>query len=90
MDFGKGELSEREKTFYRRFSKEILSLGRSLPESAQSDALRFLIAVFRDKLGRRTEFFPKLLSPAWSIIYWLSRDSASRTRPLKKEDVRMQ
>ena len=87
IDFGKSKLSKREKTFYQRFSKEILSLCRSLPESAQTDAMLFLMKYSGVNLGDELDFFANYYPPVWSILYWLSHNPASRARRLKKGDV---
>ena len=42
-DFGRITLSKMERHFYRRFSDQIISLCRSLPESAQTDSILFLM-----------------------------------------------
>jgi len=86
IDFGKAKLSKTERNFSQRFSKEILSLCRSLPESAQTDAILFLMRYSRINVGDRLDFFANYYPPAWSIIYWLSRDSALSCR-LERGDV---
>ena len=87
MDFGKGKLSKMESTFYRRFSNEILSLCRSLPESAQTDSMLFLMQYSGVNLGDELDFFANYYPPAWSILYWLSHDHTLPTKRLKKGDV---
>jgi hypothetical protein len=87
MDFGKGDLSKKERIFYRRFSKEILSLCRSVPPSAQIDAILFLMRYSGISLGGELDFFSKFYPPAWSILYWLSRDSTPYAKRLKNRDV---
>jgi hypothetical protein len=87
MDFGKVELSKMESIFYRRFRKEILSLCRSLPESAQTDATLFLMQYSGVNLGDELDFFANYYSPIWSILYWLSRDSSLPATRLKGGDV---
>jgi hypothetical protein len=87
IDFGKAKLSKTENTFYRRFSKEILSLCRSLPESAQTDAVLFLMKYSGLNLGDELDFFAHFYPPAWSILYWLSRDSALSSKRLERRDV---
>ena len=77
MDFGKGKLSEKENTFYQRFSQEILSLCRSLPESAQTDAMLFLMRYSGVNLGEELDFFANYYPPTWSILYWLSHITLS-------------
>jgi hypothetical protein len=87
IDFGKGELSKNESTFYRRFSKEILSLCRSLPESAQTDSMLFLMQYSGVKLGDELDFFANYYSPIWSILYWLSHNCTATAKRLKEGDV---
>ena len=80
MDFGKVKLSKMESIFYRRFSNEIISLCRSLPESAQTDSMLFLMQYSGINLGDKLDFFADYYPPAWSILYWLSRDPLSPPR----------
>jgi hypothetical protein len=87
IDFGKGELSKRESTFCQRFSKEILSLCKSLPVSAQTDSIFFLMHYSRIKLGGVMDFFTNYYPPMWSILYWLSRNCTLSSRRLKEKDV---
>ena len=87
IDFGKGELSKMESTFYRRFSNEILSLCRSLPESVQTDSMLFLMQYSGVNLGDELDFFANYYPPAWSILYWLSHDYTLPAKRLKKGDV---
>jgi hypothetical protein len=87
IDFGKGELSKKERTFYRQFSNEIVSLCRSLPKSFQTDAILFLMQYFGVNLGNELDFFANYYSPAWSVLYWLSRDYTLPAKRLKKGDV---
>jgi len=87
IDFGKVELSKMESTFYLRFSNEILSFCRSLPESAQTDAMLFLMKYSGLNLGDNLDFFANYYSPIWSILYWLSRDYTLPAKRLKKGDV---
>ncbi|MCG6535942.1 MAG: hypothetical protein L7F78_14870 [Syntrophales bacterium LBB04] len=87
VDFGKDKLSKRETIFYRRFSNEIFSLCRSLPESAQTDAILFLMRYSRINLKDKPDLFANYYPPAWSIIYWLSRYSTLPAKRLKEQDV---
>ena len=86
IDFGRDELSKMENTFYRRFSNEIPSLCRSLPESVQTDSMLFLMRYSGLNLGDELDFFANYYPPTWSILYWLSRDSALSSR-LERRDV---
>ena len=87
MDFGKGELSKTESNFSRRFSNEVLSLCRSLPESAQTDAICFLMRYSGVNLGEEPDFFANYYPPAWSVLYWLSHDSTLPNERLNHEDL---
>ncbi len=87
IDFGKVELPKKESTFCRRFSKEILSLCRSLPVSAQTDSIFFLMHYYRKKFGRQLDFFSNYYPPMWSILYWLSRNCTLPSKRLKDRDV---
>ena len=87
IDFGKGKLSKMESSFYRRFSNEIVSLCRSLPESVQTDGILFLMRYSGVNLGDDLDFFANYFPPAWSILYWLSHDHALPTERLKEGDV---
>jgi hypothetical protein len=88
IDFGKGELLKRESTFYQRFSNEILSLCRSLPESVQTDSILFLMHYSGVNLGDELDFFANYYPPAWSILYWISHNYILPTKRLKEGDVK--
>jgi len=87
LDFGKVKLSRMENMFYWRVSNEILSLCRSLPESAQTDSILFLMHYSGLKLGDRLNFFANFYPPTWSVLYWLSHDSSLAAKRLKERDV---
>jgi hypothetical protein len=87
IDFGKGELSKRESIFYRRFSNEILSLCRSLPESVRTESIFFLTEYFGVNLRDGLDFFSHYYPPSWSILYWLSRGYPLAAKRLKERDV---
>jgi hypothetical protein len=87
IDFGRGELSKMENTFYRRFSNEILSLCRSLPQSVQTDSMLFLMQYSGLNLGDELDFYANYYPPTWSILYWLCQDCTVSTKRLKKGDV---
>lgn len=87
VDFGKVELSKRERTFYRRFSKEVLSLCRSLPESAQTDSILFLMRYAGVHLGDEPDFFADYYPPAWSVVYWLRHTRTLPVQRLSKKDM---
>jgi hypothetical protein len=86
LDFGKVKISKMENNFYRRFSNKIVSLCRSLPKSAQTDSMLFLMRYSGVNLGDELDFFANYYPPAWSILYWLSRDSTPYARRLKDKD----
>jgi hypothetical protein len=87
IDFGKVKLSKMEGTFYQRFSNEILSLCRSLPESVQTDSMLFLMQYSGVNLGDELDFFANYYSPIWSILYWLCHNNTLTGKQLKKGDV---
>ena len=87
MDFGECELSKMESAFYRRFSNEMVSLCRSLPESLQTDSILFLMQSAGVNLGDELDFFANYYPPTWSILYWLSHDHTLPTEQLKEGDV---
>jgi hypothetical protein len=87
IDFGKVRLSKMESTFYRRFNNENLSLCRSLPESAQTDSILFLMRYSGLNLGDELDFFANYYSPLWSILYWLCHNCTFPGKRLKKGDV---
>ena len=87
IDFGKVRLSKMENTYYRRFSNEILSLCRSLPESIQTDSILFLMRYSGINLGDKLDFYANYYSPTWSILYWLCHNYSIPGKRLKKWDV---
>ncbi|MFH0824243.1 MAG: hypothetical protein V2B18_15935 [Pseudomonadota bacterium] len=87
MDFGERELSNMERAFYRRFGNEIVSLCRSLPRSAQTDAILFLMRYSRSKLGEEPDFFAHYYPPIWSILYRLSHEKDLPRERLTEGDV---
>lgn len=87
MDFGKGELSKKESIFYRRFSNEILSLCKSLPESVRTESIFFLMEYFGVNLRDGLDFFSHYYPPSWSILYWLSQNTTLAAKRLKERDV---
>lgn len=87
VDFGKVRLSRRESAFYRHFSKEMLSLCRSMPESAQTDSILFLMNYSGIRLGDDLDFFAGYYPPVWSILYWLLHSDRVNAKRLKKADV---
>ncbi len=86
-DFGKGELSKRESSFYRRFNNEVLSLCRSLPEAVQTDSVLFLMRYAGVNPGEELDFFANYYPPAWSILYWLRSTQAPPAKRLRETDI---
>ena len=86
-DFGKNTLSKKESAFYQRFNNEMLSLCRSLPESAQTDSVLFLMRYSGVNLGDAQDFFANYYAPIWSILYWLRRSDCLSVKQLTEEDV---
>ncbi len=87
LDFGGRELSNLESTFYRRFGNEIISLCRSLPESAQTDSILFLMRYSGAKLGEKPDFFANYYPPIWSILYRLGHENDLPTERLTEGDM---
>jgi hypothetical protein len=87
MDFGAVHLSDREKAFYKGFNSEIISLCNSLPESAQTEALLFLMKYSGLTIGRKLDFFKNYHVPSWSVIYWLTRYSPDAS-VLSQKDIK--
>jgi len=87
INFGKVKPSKMENVFYRRFSKEIVSLCRSLPKSLQTDSMIFLMQYSGINLGDELDFLANYYPPVWSILYWLSHNRALPIKRLKKRDV---
>jgi len=73
IDFGTIDISQDEREFCSDLNKEIVLLCKSLPESAQTDALLFLMNYSRISFGEDLDFFRRYCVPAWSILYWLIR-----------------
>ncbi|MBP1711866.1 MAG: hypothetical protein H6Q42_69 [Deltaproteobacteria bacterium] len=71
MEFGSIRLSQGEKKFCNELNQEIISLCRSLPHSAQTDALLFVMHFHGISFGQELNFFSYYYVPSWSIIYWL-------------------
>jgi hypothetical protein len=57
--------------FYRRLNDQVPALCRSLPRSAQTEALMFLMGYVGIGVGEPLEFFKNYYPPAWSVLYWL-------------------
>lgn len=86
IDFGAVNLSDREKEFCSELNNEVISLCKTLPESAQIDALFFFMGFFRITFGQGFSFFMNYYVPAWSIIYWLIQ-FCSEGKELEQEDI---
>jgi hypothetical protein len=87
INFGKVKISKMESIFYRRFSNEIVSFCRFLPDSLQTDSILFIMQYSGVKLGDNLDFFANFYPPAWSILYWLSHERTLPIKRLKKGDV---
>lgn len=87
VDFGRAALSRMERTFYQRFNQEILALCRSLPKSAQTDSILFLMRYAGIGPGNNLDFFANYYPPIWSILYWLSHEKSLPTERLNPRDV---
>lgn len=86
INFGIVDLSGREKDFYKRFNREIISLCDSLPKAARWDALLFFIESSGLSIDQERDFYKNFYVPSWSIIYWLTRHSLDSER-LSPQDV---
>ncbi len=73
IDFGVINLSDEENNFYKELNNVIIALCKSLPESAQTDALLFIMKYSGLTIGRKLDFFKNYYVPSWSSIYWLAR-----------------
>lgn len=71
--FGRIPFSEDKKAFYDAFNGEIPLLCRSLPETAQAEALLFFMKYAGIPLGEQPDFFRHYPVPSWSVVYWLTR-----------------
>lgn len=87
IDFGPINLSEREYEFYRRLNNEIVLLCKSLPESAQTDAILFFMRYSGVSLGQNLNFFGNYYTPSWSIIFWLIENGPNK-RGLTERDIK--
>lgn len=56
--------------FYRRLNDHVPALCRSLPRSAQAEALMFLMQYAHIQVGDPLGFFRFYYRPAWSVLYW--------------------
>ncbi|MDA8407513.1 MAG: hypothetical protein M0T73_11755 [Deltaproteobacteria bacterium] len=88
VDFGKNTLSKMEIAFYQQLNNEVILLCRSLPESAQADAILFLMHYSGVKFGDELDFFANYYPPIWSIVYWLTSDSFHSGKQLQDKDVK--
>lgn len=84
--FGPIRLSRSEAAFYRRFNREIFTLCRSLPRSVQTRSMLFLMEYLGSPMGTEPDFFAHYYPPAWSVVYWLTRDNV-RHGCLSERDV---
>lgn len=87
IDFGQCALSENQSVFYRRFNNELVSLSRSMPQSAQTDAMLFLMSYSGLNPGDELDFFANYYAPIWSMLYWLSNYDSVSTKQLNDDDL---
>jgi len=71
INFGMIEISREEKEFYNGLNNEIILLCKALPETAQTDALLFLMDYSKISFDKDLDFFKRYPVPTWSVIYWL-------------------
>ena len=81
IDFGSVDLTDAEQRFYDAFNHEIILLCRSLPVSAQTDALLFFARHSGTAIGATPDFFRNCYAPAWSILFWLVHRTPGSSRP---------
>ncbi|HOD16538.1 MAG TPA: class 1 isoprenoid biosynthesis enzyme [Spirochaetota bacterium] len=72
--------------FYRRLNDRISALCRSLPRSAQTAALTFLMEYVHINVGEKLDFFKYYYRPAWSVLYWLTAQRHDR-RIVSDEEI---
>jgi len=72
MEFGGVHFSGAQHDFYQNLNNNILTLCDGLPESAQTDALLFLMKYSALSLGQKLDFFKNYIVPSWSVVYWLT------------------
>lgn len=80
IDFGPVNLSEEEREFSRELNREILLFCKSLPKSTQTEAALFLLRYLRTSLSDGVNFVRYFYTPAWSILYWLTKYNPGETR----------
>lgn len=86
-DFGKSDLSESESIFYRRFNYEMVSLCKSLPRSAHTDSMLFLLQYAGVRLGDDPDFFANYYRPIWSVLYWIGSAHPLAAARLNEKDL---
>ena len=74
--FGPIPLDDDRTAFYADLNREVPALCRSLPLAMQTDALLFFMRYAGVSPGETLNFFGRYPVPAWSIVYWLSRQRA--------------
>ena len=79
-DFGAVTLSDGERAFRSEIDNEIISLCKSLPQSAQTDALLFIMQYSGIRFGQELNFYGYYYAPSWSILYWLIQSAPNGTR----------
>jgi len=73
---GSARLPEGERAFYDAFNREIPSLCDTLPERVRAEALVFYMRYAGIGPGDDLDFFRHYPAPAWSVVYWLTREHA--------------
>lgn len=73
LNAGHMNLTKSKNRFYSRFNREMLFLCKSLPQSAQTESLLFLMKSTGLTLVETFDFFKHYKAPAWSIIFWLTK-----------------
>lgn len=78
-DFGGVSLIPEEEVFRRELNREMLSFCGELPRSTRTEATLFLMRHLRASFGDGLGFVDYFYAPAWSILFWLGRSSATKT-----------
>lgn len=86
FDFGHVTMSTDQISFNKALSDELIYLCRSLPMSMQISAFSFLMKYSRISFDSEFDFFRHYYTPAWSIIYWLSKSDFFQEK-LKRNDI---
>lgn len=87
INFGKIDISGKEKEYCRKFNNEIILLCKSLPKSTHTDAILFFTQYLGTPIGRELNFFANYYAPSWSIVYWLIQ-SCPEDKPFSRADIK--